>query len=202
MTPAILEQIDVDAPASTLLAAARGGSQKAWTALVGRYTPLLWSTTRRFRLNEADSADVVQMTWLRLIESLDHIWSPDALPGWLVTTCRREALRTVQSNTRRAVREAEASRDALEHHPRSSPYLEPSEIMLRAETAAILRSAVEELPDRQRQLIDELLDVDATRRGEYSRVAAALDMPIGSIGPTRQRAIRQLRKTEAVQALR
>jgi RNA polymerase sigma factor (sigma-70 family) len=76
-----------------LVAAAAAGDQSAWDALVDRYSGMLWSLTRSYRLAPADAADVVQTTWLRLVENLDRIADPDRLPGWLATTARRECLR-------------------------------------------------------------------------------------------------------------
>src|SRR5260370_34307535 len=97
-----------------LVAAATGGDQEAWAALVERYTSLLWSVARSYRLPEADASDVVQTTWLRLVEHLDRIADPERLPGWLATTARRECMRLV----RRAGREAYA---APAHVPHRAP---------------------------------------------------------------------------------
>ncbi|HSV67860.1 MAG TPA: hypothetical protein VLJ59_18430, partial [Mycobacteriales bacterium] len=40
-----------------LLKQASDGDQRAWDELVGRYTNLLWSVSRSFRLDAADAAD-------------------------------------------------------------------------------------------------------------------------------------------------
>ena len=41
----------------------------------------------------ADAEDAAQTVWLRLVDQLDRLRDPDALPGWLATTTRRECLR-------------------------------------------------------------------------------------------------------------
>ena len=87
---------------TTLVNRAAGGEQDAWDSLVDRFENLLWSVGRAHRLNTADAADVVQTTWLRLLENLGRIDDPERLAGWLVTTGRRECLRTL----RRAGRES------------------------------------------------------------------------------------------------
>ncbi|WP_442940197.1 RNA polymerase sigma factor [Nocardioides sp. B-3] len=70
---------------------ARGGSQSAWNQLVERLLPLVTSLIRRHRLFGADADDVNQTVWLRLVEHLDRIDEPRALPGWLATvTLQRE----------------------------------------------------------------------------------------------------------------
>src|ERR671939_1184885 len=78
-----------------LLTRANDGDQEAWNAIVDRYTNLLWSVARGHRLGTADAADVVQTTWLRLVEHLQEIREPDRLTAWLITTARRENLRLV-----------------------------------------------------------------------------------------------------------
>ena len=74
---------------------ARGGDSEAWDALVDRYAPLIWSICRRHRLSRADSDDVAQSVWVRLVDQLDRLRDPAALPGWLATTARRECLRVL-----------------------------------------------------------------------------------------------------------
>src|ERR1700743_1021445 len=69
-----------DSSNGELVAAAAAGDQKAWDALVDRFTSLLWNIARQYRLSPADAADVVQTTWLRLVENLDRIAEPDRVP--------------------------------------------------------------------------------------------------------------------------
>jgi DNA-directed RNA polymerase specialized sigma24 family protein len=80
-----------------LVARARGGDKRAWDALVERYAPLIWSICRQYRLGRADADDVGQNFWLRLVDHLDQIRDPAALPGWLATTTRRECGRLVRA---------------------------------------------------------------------------------------------------------
>ena len=83
-----------------LVAAAVSGDQAAWNSLVERFAPLVTSVIRRFRLTEGDADDVRQNTWLRLVEHLEGIREPRALPGWIVTTTRNEALRVLSARRR------------------------------------------------------------------------------------------------------
>ncbi len=76
----------------TLLEAAAEGDERAWSELVAQFHGLLWATARACGLSEADAADVTQTTWMRLAEHLGRITQPAALPGWLVSTTRREAI--------------------------------------------------------------------------------------------------------------
>src|SRR5690242_13126889 len=78
-----------------LVTGARTGDKQAWDALVERYAPLIWSICWKYRLGHADAQDVGQSVWLRLVDQLDKIRDPAALPGWLATTARRECLRVL-----------------------------------------------------------------------------------------------------------
>jgi RNA polymerase sigma factor (sigma-70 family) len=176
----------------TLLASAAGGDQAAWNALVARYNSLLWSVARGYRLDTADAGDVVQMTWLKLVEHLDGIADPERLPGWLVTTVRRECLQVL----RRGRRHPAADSDLLTDMADPAPPVEHA--VLLAERDAALWQALGMLGERCQRLLRVLM---ASPAPTYSEVADALDMPIGSIGPTRQRCLDQLRKVVLTDAV-
>src|SRR5262245_10963077 len=76
------------------------GHADAWVRRTARYNGLLWSMARAMRLGDADAADAVQTTWLRLVENLDSLRDSARVGGWLATTMRRECL----SAHRRAAR--------------------------------------------------------------------------------------------------
>ena len=83
-----------------LVRAAREGDPQAWEALIDRFLPMVRGVIGRFRLPQHDAADVNQTVWLRLVEHLDELREPAALPGWLATTARRESIRAFQSHVR------------------------------------------------------------------------------------------------------
>ena len=66
-----------------LFARARRGDQSAWDTIVYRYQGLIWATVRAFRLDDQEAADVVQTTWLRLVENLHSLRDPSRLGAWL-----------------------------------------------------------------------------------------------------------------------
>src|SRR5215831_14280817 len=88
-TPTDAQLSREDPSVTDLVTGARGGDRQAWDALVERYAPLIWSICRQYRLGRADADDVGQSVWLRLVDHLDQIREPTALPGWLTTTTRR-----------------------------------------------------------------------------------------------------------------
>jgi Sigma-70 region 2 len=83
-----------------LVTRARNGDRQAWDALVDRYAPLIWSICRRYRLDAADAQDAAQNVWLKLVDHLDGLRDPAALPGWLATTTRRECGRIARAARR------------------------------------------------------------------------------------------------------
>jgi RNA polymerase sigma factor (sigma-70 family) len=166
------------------LRAAAAGDDRAWNELVVRFTPLLQRVARGFRLAPHEVDDVVQTSWLALLTSFETIRTPEALAGWLVTTARRNAMRTCQRDVREVLTQ---SAIPLEH-----PAAECIESdVIRAEQVAILRAAVRRLSGRQRVVLEALM---AEPERSYVEVSEELDMPVGSIGPTRERGFRRLRQ--------
>jgi RNA polymerase sigma factor (sigma-70 family) len=174
-----------DVDTRDLVARARAGDQRAWEALTDRYTNLLWSVARGMRLSRADAADVVQTTWLRLVERLDTVREPEHLGAWLVTTARRECLAT----QRRGARVRMGLPDAWPDPPAAADPLDAA--LLREERDAALWRAFGSLTARCQSLLRVLM---ADPPPSYDEVSAALDMPVGSIGPTRQRCLKSLRE--------
>ena len=77
-------------PVTDMVTRASNGDNQAWDEIVERYAPLIWSICRRYRLGDADAEDVGQVVWLHLVDQLDDLRDPAALPGWIATTTRRQ----------------------------------------------------------------------------------------------------------------
>ncbi len=169
-----------------LVAAARDGDEAAWGALTERFSRLVWSVARSYRLSHDDAADAVQNTWLRLLENLGRIQEPEALPGWLTTTARHEALGVI----RRRGREPVARADDLGLGTPDPLADELDAGLLDDEQDRALWRSFRRLSERCQQLLRVLMAAD---RPGYAEIAEAFGMPIGSIGPTRMRCLAQLR---------
>ena len=166
-----------------LVERARGGDQTAWDRIVERYAPLVWSLCQRYHLARADADDVGASVWLRLVEKLDTIREPAALPGWLATTTRRECLRLLQAKNRELPVD-DNQRLVDDTNPGADDWL------LEQERLIALRLAYADLSERCRQLL-KLLFADPVT--PYDEISAILGMPVGAIGPTRQRCLGKLR---------
>ena len=194
------EQSAVEQPAThhtrtvlDLVNAARAGDQKSWNDLVDRYLPLVRSVIARFRLQQSDADDVNQTVWLRLVDHFDDLREPRALPGWLASTARNESLQVIRRRGRDTPVDPQAATMA-----RADDLPELDEYVIREERLNALREAMLELPPQRRELL-ELLMVDPPI--SYDQISATLGIPKGSIGPTRARALEQLRHTRAIRTL-
>jgi RNA polymerase sigma factor (sigma-70 family) len=177
----------------TLVMRARDGDERAWAALVERYAPLVWSLCRRYRLDATDTADVGQNVWLLLVNQLGKIRDPAALPGWLVTTTRRECGRVLgraqMHGARRMLDEdniPDAKAETIEHG------------LLAAERHAALHEAFTHLPPRDQRLIALLIEDPPV---PYAEISTRLGIPVGSIGPNRRRCLDRLRHHPPIAAL-
>jgi RNA polymerase sigma factor (sigma-70 family) len=184
--------VDADEVAG-LVGAAASGDSRAWQLLVERFSGLVWAVTRGYCPNPADAADVFQTTWLRLVEHLDRLAHPEHVGAWLATTARRESLRVARAGRRTFATDddALAGLGYVEHHSPERAVLEAEQARLDAQRAQQVWGAFRGLPSRCQQLLRVLM---TTPPPSYAQVAAALGMPIGSIGPSRARCLDQLRQ--------
>jgi RNA polymerase sigma factor (sigma-70 family) len=169
----------------SVIRAASSGDEWAWQTIVDRFGAAVRGVARAIVRNPADTEDVVQTTWLRLMSHLDRLNQPAALGAWLCITARREALRVLRGRAR------EHPADALELSDSRLP--SPEHELLQAERTIALQRALETLPTRHRALLRMLLRDPVP---SYEEISAALDMPVGSIGPTRGRCLARLRGHE------
>ena len=147
---------------------------------------------RSYRLDPADIDDVVQATWLSLLEDIDRVREPAAIAGWLATATRRNAMRLHQH----------IAREQLSDDPRLGDRAVtegPVATLLAAERREVLAAALATLPERHRELMTMLVTEPAV---DYRHVSELLSMPIGSIGPIRARALTRLSRNRRLVALR
>src|SRR4051794_2418331 len=159
----------------------------AWTSLIRRFAPGLRRLAQRQGLNASDAEDVVQTTWLELLLHIGRLREPERVVGWLHTTARRESVRIAIAARR------EPPCDEMHSEPVVPD--EAHERVSAGERRAALGAALRALPDHERRLM-QLLICEATP--SYADISAALNIPVGSIGPTRGRLLERLRRDPAL----
>ena len=164
------------------LPALAAGDDATWQATVQRYDALVRATARRVVRSDADVDESVQRTWVALFRSADRIADPRALPGWLATTARREALAVLRSQQRAVPTEDVADQVSPDD-------ADVAEDLMRTELSRALHRAVNTLPATQRRLVQAMLREEQS----YDTLSRELNMPRGSLGPLRGRAVRSLR---------
>jgi RNA polymerase sigma factor (sigma-70 family) len=168
-----------------LVHGAQAGQADSWNELVRRLANLVWSVTRSFRIPHYDALDIAQTAWLNLARKLHTIEDPERIGLWLVTATRRECL----NYARRAhMRSRAESFDLFDSQPATNS--SPDDAIIAREEQRQLWQALIQLPDGCQALLRMFL---SDPEPSYAEVAAALDMPINSVGPRRNRCIQKLR---------
>jgi len=158
------------------------GDESAWSDIVRSYSPLLSAVCRRHGLSGVDADDVGGRVWLHLLTHISRIREPAALPGWLQTTTRREC----QAELRRRGRHTPL--DEQELADPTGPSADSR--LLASERRVALQCAIAGLALADQRLLALLFSDPPTPYAEIGRI---LDLPVGAIGPTRQRILKRLR---------
>jgi RNA polymerase sigma factor (sigma-70 family) len=172
-----------DATCSEVVSSAADGDQEAWNELHRRYNRMIARVASSSGCAATDVSDVQQAVWMRLLQHIHRLRQPDALGGWLVVVTRRECLRRRDNRL--------PTIDVDEADPAAVTDDEPVTSALAAERRRAVRQAVATLAPRRRVLVEAMLDHPELG---YEQLASRLSMPVGSIGPTRQRCLDDLRE--------
>jgi len=185
-----VKQWDRTASNAELVDGALAGDRDGWNELVRRYDGPLHQVAQSFRLDRAAADDAVQTAWLRLVERLDTLHDPQGVGAWLTTTLRRHIVSTFRSRGRAP------HLVGLDGQDLPSAGQLPEDLVADRDRDARTRAAMHRLPARSAALLTLLM---ASPERSYGEVSTTLGIPLGSIGPTRARGLRQLRgELEAV----
>ncbi|MCC6458152.1 MAG: sigma-70 family RNA polymerase sigma factor [Caldilineaceae bacterium] len=189
----MLTQIEEPSNAELLQRCQKGDSQ-AWQLIVKRYGRLVHSVPVRYGLSSGEIEDVGQEVFWALAQQLERIEEPERLGGWLLTTARRVSWRMMQ---RRRQEQPDAAVDVAENEMLRGNLVGHAQVMTYTELVAgwdrqaALQTGMSHLGERCRQLLSLIfLDIDEP---SYEEISTRLSMPKGSIGPTRNRCLAQLR---------
>jgi RNA polymerase sigma factor (sigma-70 family) len=169
-----------------LILECRNGDLGAWQRLLDRYERLVFSVPRRYGLSREDAADITQLTFTILFQSMDTLSEDSTLGAWLTTVARRHTWRRLDRKRREE----------------AGWYASSSEKLLSADTGTedIERWELTEWLDYGLSLVGKpcqdllsALYLDP-KQPSYAEVAARLGMAVGSVGPTRIRCLKRLRR--------
>ena len=186
-----------------LLGAAKKGDDDAWEQIIARYESLINAISRRHRLTSYDANDVSQYVWMQLVRHINKLREPRALCGWISATATHRCYETLRTYKRSVSVDplAMGSLDLVDSAAKRTDSESLSGIdddLLRAEQRRAVRQALAELTETQQQL---LLLLVADPPVPYCEISRRMNLPVGSIGPTRARLLRKLQKSVAVRLL-
>jgi RNA polymerase sigma factor (sigma-70 family) len=171
-----------------LIQACRQGQRHAWQNLIDKYERLVFSIPLSYGLNRADAADIAQLVFTILLQSLDNLQPDSHLGGWLATVTRRHTWRWIERHRREFATE---DLEITNKQPLWSNEAEERTIE-QWEQAEWLHQGLNHLDDHCRQLLLTLYF--AEDQPSYAEVARQIDIPVGSIGPTRARCLEKLKR--------
>jgi RNA polymerase sigma factor (sigma-70 family) len=181
---------------TALLRACREGDARSWEALVNKYERLVFSIPLSYGLSREDAADISQLTFTIFMQSMDSLREDSRLGAWLATVARRHTWRLMEKNRREGSRGAgDLAESDFAHDAGGAAILFGSGddgAPERWETIEWLDQGLAKVGERCRELLTILYFDEESP--SYIDVAERLDMPIGSIGPTRARCLKRLKE--------
>lgn len=184
--------LKMEAPDETILSKAQLGDPDAWRLLVDTYSGVVWAVLRSLRVQEPDRSDIYQSVFLKLTTHIGTIREPLALPGWLATVTRRQCIDMFRKQDRQPT-PSEATADVEANEP-----LPEEQIIVDDERVAVMRS-FRRLDEKCQRLLSLMF---FGMEHSYSAISEIVEIPVGSIGPSRQRCLEKLSKMGEVASLR
>jgi RNA polymerase sigma-70 factor (ECF subfamily) len=148
-----------------LMRRARTGDYDAFTQLVERFQPRVYALARRIVPQPSDAEDVVQQTFLSMIEHLDSYREEASVAAWVLRIASNHALKWLRRQRTR--HEVALDSSAGDDRYASLPHPEyiaqwrdtPDELAQRHEVQALLAQALTELDEKYR-LVFVLRDLE------------------------------------------
>lgn len=168
--------------ATALLTDIAAGDRDAWRTVMEKYDGAVSGTLASFRFDEATRADVVQIVWVKLWENARSIRDARCLGSWLRTTTRRVAIEVVRQRRRTVL--------VADHGVFDARYVDEPDVGPDTAERAALFAGFQALSPEAQKLLSLVF---AQEPLPYTEIARRLERPVGSLGPTRARVLRQLR---------
>lgn len=167
-----------------LLARLREGDREVFGPLVRRYERELYGYLRRYLGDEDLADDVFQTTFLAVFRKIKQYEPGRPARPWLYAIATNQAIDALRKQNRRADRRSDmltAPDDDGEPRPLfeliPSADIGPSEHADRVEQRALVRTAVDRLPD----LLREVILLAYFQGMKYRDIADVLEIPLGTV---------------------
>lgn len=175
------------------------GDAIAWQQLVDTYARLVHSIPVRHGLSQDEVSDVGQEVFIALAKNLHQLEDPERLPAWLVTTARRFSWRALQKRRREHLGDQSDISDDPAIDNTMTTQVQPlfqtmpsmGELFEGWNRQELLAQAFTRLQARCQTLLRMLFM--ETSEPSYDEISTELALPKGSIGPTRNRCLQNLR---------
>lgn len=188
-----------DAPERTvedavLVAKCRNGDGRAWQQLVEKYSRLVHFIPVRHGLTPQEVDDVGQEVFIALAQHIHDIEQPERVSAWLSTTARRFSWRALQKRRREHPSAASdlGEADEVDDGVLFSRAPSINDLLTDWAKQEVLQQALARLNNRCRDVIYRLFF--DPQEPSYDEISQSLQIPKGSIGPTRNRCLAQLRE--------
>jgi RNA polymerase sigma factor (sigma-70 family) len=165
----------------------RQGDESAWEEVVANYKRLVYSIPLNFGLTADEAADIFQQTFISLLENLERLRPDSNLAAWLATVARRHALHQLRKRKREQLG---ANEDLSENIQLQA--IMAADVTVDLELLQTINQGLDQIGRRCRELLLALY-FDA-RQPSYEEIARQMNVPVGSIGPTRGRCLERLKQ--------
>ena len=186
-----------------LMARVASGDNQAFAEVYDRHAGTLYGAVMRYLRDSGAAEDVVQETYLAMW-ARSETYSPEAgsLIGWLLTIARHRAIDRLRSASRQpatlglAPTGSDGEEDDLERlfafgRPvgLAETADEPSRYAERRWVRTVVRTALDNMPEQERQALELAYDQELTQ----AEIAERLGWPIGTVKTRTRRALLRMR---------
>jgi len=160
-----------------LVARCRDDGGEAWNILVERFSRYVYAIcVQGFDLERADAEDVFQEVFEKVYTRLDRLRDADAVRPWIAQLTRRTCIDRYRSQGREQPADSSES-EAVE------------DLLATLDNALDVRSALDELPENCREILDRFFARDES----YRSIGEALELPAGTIASRISRCLERLK---------
>ncbi|MFN8546536.1 MAG: sigma-70 family RNA polymerase sigma factor [Candidatus Eisenbacteria bacterium] len=166
----------------------------AWEEFLRRYANLIHSTILKVGVTGVEQEEAFQNSVIAMYRELPRLRDRGKILSWIVGISHRQGVNRIRAR-RREVLVEEVSDDMMTGDQTNGPGDDalPATDRLKLEQAQQTREAMDLLPERCRRLLEMLFIQDPP--ADYAEISKREKIPVGSIGPTRQRCLDKARKT-------